>query len=136
MEGGKRITFHGLQAARFLVVGAANFVVTLAIFYGMLRFFEANYLLSLACAWAIGMLFSYVVNFAWVFKPEERIRFNRRFVRYATAGATSVLLNMAALRLVVDSTGLDPFLAQCALIPLIVGFNYATAKFWSLRKVR
>ena len=127
------MAFHGLQAGRFLIVGAANFVVTMAVFYGLLQFLGANYLFALVCAWSVGVLFSYVVNFSWVFRPEERIRFNRRFVRYVTAGAISVLLNMVALHFVVISTRYDPFLVQCALIPLVVVFNYATAKFWSLR---
>ena len=133
MRSENHMVFHGLQAGRFLIVGAANFIVTLAVFYGLLKFLGANYLFALVCAWSVGILFSYVVNFRWVFRPEERIRFNLRFVQYVAAGAISVLLNMVALHFVVTSTRYDPFLVQCALIPMVVVFNYATAKFWSLR---
>jgi hypothetical protein len=35
---------------------------------------------------------------------------------------------------IVERTAYDPFWVQTALIPFIVVFNFATAKFWSLRQ--
>lgn len=135
MSRHKGFAHHGSQAFRFLVVGGANFVVTLAVFYGMLQYTGSHYLLSLVCAWATGMVFSYVLNFTWVFRPQERLAFKRRFAQYCAAGGASLLLNMLALHLLVRMTQHDPFLLQFWLIPLVVLFNYATAKFWSLRTV-
>jgi putative flippase GtrA len=80
------------------------------------------------------MLFSYVLNFTWVFKPEEQIRFRARFAKYFLASAVSIALNLMVLGAIVERTAYDPFWVQTALIPFIVVFNFATAKFWSLRQ--
>ena len=121
------------EAMKFSVVGAANFLLTLAVFTVTLKVMHWNYLLSLAIAWGLGMCFSYVVNFSWVFKPEQKLVFNSRFLKFFSASLISIVINLIVLRLVVEGTGFDPFMVQLALIPLIVIFNFATAKFWSLK---
>ena len=45
-----------------------------------------------------------------------------------------IALNMLLLSYIVEHTGFDPFYVQMALIPLIVIFNFFTAKYWSLRR--
>jgi putative flippase GtrA len=129
----KRLT---VEATGFVVVGALNFVLTLVVFYGLLRVLKVHYLVALVVSWAIGMVFSYVLNFTWVFKPEQKLQFRSRFGKFFIASLVSIALNMLALQLIVIHTGFDPFYVQFALIPLIVVFNFATAKFWSLRAVR
>jgi len=122
-----------IEVGKFTLVGAANFVLTFIIFTTMLKIWSVNYLLSLGTAWVVGMLFSYTLNFAWVFKPEQKIQFKARFFRFFLASASSIALNMLLLRYIVERTGFDPFYVQMLLIPLIVIFNFSTAKYWSLR---
>lgn len=131
-----RYRHHGIEAFRFLVVGGANFVLTFVVFYSLLKVVGIDYLVALFVSWAVGMAFSYVLNFTWVFRPEEKLQFKARLAKYFTANLVSILLNMLTLRIIVDATGYDPFWVQCALIPLIVVFNYSTAKFWSLKAKR
>jgi putative flippase GtrA len=99
----------------------------------MLKVMSLNYLLSLSMAWVVGLFFSYALNFSWVFKPEEQLQFKARFLRYFLASIVSIVLNMLILSLIVERTGLDPYYVQFALIPLIVLFNFSTAKYWALR---
>jgi len=124
---------YKIELTKFALVGAINFVLTFLVFTVMLKMIGFNYLLSLAAAWLVGMLFSYMLNFTWVFKPELGIQFKTRFVKFLLAGLLSVALNMLALSYLVEYTGFDPFYVQIVLIPLIVVFNFATAKFWSLK---
>lgn len=123
-----------IEATKFTLVGAANFVLTFVVFTVMLKVLLVNYLLSLVAAWVLGMLFSYMFNFAWVFKPEQKIQFRAQFVKFFLASALSIALNMLVLRYIVEQTGFDPFYVQMALIPFIVVFNFLTAKFWSLKQ--
>ena len=123
-----------IEATKFTLVGAANFVLTFVVFTLMLKTMEVNYLVSLMAAWVVGMLFSYVLNFAWVFKPEHKIQFRARFFRFFLASVLSIALNMLVLRYIVEHTDFDPFYVQMVLIPLIVIFNFATAKYWSLKQ--
>lgn len=122
-----------IEATKFTIVGATNFILTFIVFTTMLKVFGVNYLLSLVAAWVVGMLFSYVLNFLWVFKPEQKIQFRNRFFRFFLASVLSIALNMLILSYIVERTGLDPFYVQMVLIPLIVIFNFTTAKFWSLK---
>lgn len=122
-----------IEATKFTIVGAVNFALTFNVFTVMLKVLGVNYLLSLVAAWVVGMLFSYALNFIWVFKPEQKIQFKARFFRFFLASVLSIALNMLALSYIVEHTGFDPFYVQMALIPFIVIFNFSTAKFWSLR---
>lgn len=122
-----------IEVTKFTLVGATNFALTFIVFTAMLKVLGVNYLLSLVAAWVVGMLFSYVANFAWVFKPEQQIQFRIRFLRFFLASLLSIALNMLVLSYIVEHTNFDPFYVQLALIPFIVVFNFSTAKYWSLR---
>lgn len=122
-----------VEATKFTFVGAANFALTFIVFTAMLKILGINYLLSLLAAWVVGMLFSYVLNFAWVFKPEQQIQFRTRFIKFFVASVLAIALNMLTLSYIVERTDYDPFYVQMALIPFIVIFNFSTAKYWSLR---
>lgn len=127
------IPAFGAEATKFIIVGAVNFVLTFVVFFVLFKILHINYLIALSGSWATGMLFSYVLNFTWVFKPEERLQFKARLAKYFLANLVSLLLNLLTLRWLVGLTGYDPFWVQCGLMPLIVVFNFSTAKFWSLR---
>ena len=122
-----------VEALKFLLIGGANFFLTLAVFTGCLRLLRLNYVVALGTAWLVGMIFSYICNFAWVFKPEEKIRFNASFIKFFSANFVSVVLNMLALSLIVETQGSDPFWTQICLIPFVVVFNFTAAKYWSMR---
>jgi putative flippase GtrA len=122
-----------IEVTKFTLVGAANFALTFVVFTVMLKVLEVNYLVSLIAAWVVGMLFSYALNFAWVFRPEQKIQFRDRFIRFSLASSLSIALNMLGLSYIVERTDFDPFYVQMALLPFIVGFNFSTAKYWSLR---
>jgi len=121
------------EVTRFTIVGSVNFGLTFVIFFVLLKLFDVNYLVSLALVWTVGILFSYLLNFLWVFKPEQRLQFKERFVRHYLSYLLSFALNIFSLNYIVEHTGFDPFYAQIALIPFIVVFNFSAAKYWSLR---
>jgi putative flippase GtrA len=123
-----------IEFTRFTIVGFINFMLTFLIFFTLLKIFNVNYLISLALVWIIGILFTYFLNFLWVFKPEQRLQFKERFVKYFLSYLLSFALNIFALNYIVERTGFDPFYAQAVLVPFIVIFNFSTSKYWSLRR--
>lgn len=122
-----------VEATKFTLVGAANFVLTFIVFTVMLKVLEVNYLISLVAAWIVGMTFSYILNFSWVFKPEKKIQFGGRFAKFAISSSFSITLNMVVLYLIVERAELDPFYVQMSLIPFVVILNFILAKYWSLK---
>jgi putative flippase GtrA len=123
------------EVTMFTFVGTINAGLTFVIFYFLLRIFNINYLISFTVSWVIGVVNSYILNYLWVFKPEQRLEFKERFAKYFLAQLLSFALNLFALRNIVEHSSFDPFYVQTALIPIIVVFNFATSKFWSLRSV-
>ena len=121
------------EAGKFAIVGAVNFALTFILFTTLLKVLEVNYLLSLLVAWIVGIFFSYIFNFSWVFKTETKIRFKSRFPKFILASVLSIGLNLLILHYLVEGAGYDPFYVQLALIPFIAVFNFSTAKCWSLR---
>lgn len=122
-----------IEITKFTVVGALNFGLTFIIFFTFLKLYKSGYLVALSLAWVIGVIFSYVLNYVWVFKPDDRLEFKERFAKYFMAYLFSFILNLIALRFIVEKYGFDPFYVQTALIPCIVILNFSTSKLWSLR---
>lgn len=118
---------------RFGVVGAINFVLTLVVFYILVRFATWNHLVALAVSWASGISFTYCLNYVWVFKPTRVFSFSKRFVKYICTSLFSLVLNMIALEFLVSLYSLDPFLAQMLLVPFILTFNFFLIQAWSMR---
>ncbi|MDC1311129.1 GtrA family protein [Burkholderiales bacterium] len=124
---------YKIESFKFAFIGVVNFALTLMIFTTMLKVFGVNYLLSLLAAWVVGMFFSYVLNFVWVFKPEKKIQFRARFFKFFLTSASSISMNMFVLNYIVERAKSDPFYVQMILIPFVVMFNFLAAKFWSLK---
>ena len=122
-----------VQFVKYLFVGGINFVFGLVAFYFFLNILLINYLISLLITSVLGIVLTYIINFLWVFKPEDKIQFKGHFVKYFSAQLASILINMFVLRLIVVNTNNDPYWVQMALIPFIIAFNFFTAKYWSLR---
>lgn len=123
-----------VEFSKFTVVGVLNFVFTFVLFYISVKVLSINYLIALMAVSLLGMLFTYSLNYLWVFKPEQKISFKGRLLRYILSGMLSISLNLWLLEYLVVRTKFDPFYVQTALIPLIVIFNFCTSKFWSLRQ--
>lgn len=122
-----------VELVRYLLLGGANFFLTLAIFAVLTKAVGVNYLVSLIAAWLVGMLFMYVTNFLWVFTANGRLLFDDRLVRFIGVGILSITTNSAALRAIVEHWQSDPFWTQMALMPFVVVFNFAATKYFSLR---
>jgi len=122
-----------IEFSKFTVVGAANFLFTLVLFYLLVKVLRANYLIALVVVSLLGMILTYSLNHVWVFKPEQELAFKGRLLKYILAGFLSISLNVVVLAYIVEHTSFDPFYVQLALIPFIVAFNFSTAKYWSLR---
>lgn len=123
-----------LHLIKYLFVGGVNAILTFIIYFLFLKIFGVYYLISFSIAWISGVVFTYVINFLWVFKPEEKIRFKNRFIKYFIVYLTSYGTNMFLLKLVKEKAGLDPLIAQLFIIPIVVMINFLGIKYWSLRK--
>ncbi|MCP5105625.1 MAG: GtrA family protein [bacterium] len=122
-----------VHLVKYGFVGAFNAVFTFIIYFVLLKIVGLHYLLSFSISWASGVLATYVINFKWVFKPEDKLVFKSRLMKYFIVYITSYVINMALLGTITESTGWDPLLAQFLIIPLVVSINFFGIKYWSMR---
>jgi putative flippase GtrA len=113
-------------------VGALNAVFTFLFYFVLLKVIRLHYLVSLSVAWLSGVLLTYIINFLWVFKPEQKLVFKSRLVKYFIVYITSYLLNMFLLKQFTEFTRGDPLLLQLFIIPAVVAVNFAGIKYWCM----
>jgi putative flippase GtrA len=118
---------------KYGIVGAGNAIFTFFIYFLLLKIFKIHYLISFSISWLAGVLLTYMINFVWVFKPEDKLVFKSRLAKYIVVYVTSYLLNMILLRILTEATQWDPLLTQLMIVPVIVAINFFGIKYWSMK---
>lgn len=121
------------QFLKYGIVGLLNFILTVSLFYYLLKVVQLNYHISFTIIWIISILFTYIINFLWVFKPEDKIEFKKRFPKYFLVYFLSYLVNILLLNYLVSNFSFDPFYIQFVIIPLVILINFLGFKYWSLK---
>ncbi|CAN5430202.1 N/A [soil metagenome] len=122
------------ELVKYLVTGMLNTVLTFLVYAAGLYVFRIHYLVALIAAYLVGILFSYFVNFVWVFQPEERFAFHFRFIKFLIPNAATFVVNLLMLHVIVRYWGGDPFLSQIGLAVVVVAINFMFAKFLAFRR--
>jgi len=129
----KAMPLFFVHLVKYGFVGAVNAVITFTIYIALLKIFKVHYLLSFSISWAAGVFLAYVINFVWVFKPEDTLVFRSRLLKYVAVYLISYTLNMILLGIITETTGRDPLLVQFLLVPVVVAVNFLGIKYWSMK---
>jgi len=122
------------QFVKYVLVGSVNFIISMGIFLFLLKVLVLNYLISFTTTWLLGILLTYIINFLWVFKAEDKLEFKKRMPKYFFVYLISYLINLLLLALVVDLYSFDPFWAQFFILPIVVCINFFGFKHWALKR--
>jgi len=117
---------------KYLFVGIGNLIFTLALYVFFLNLLNFRYEVAFSLSWLLGVLFTYLINFIWVFKPEEKITFRKRLPKYFLVYLIAYILNMLLLKLLVEHFYFQPLISQIFIIPLIVLINFTGIKYWAM----
>jgi putative flippase GtrA len=116
-----------MTLARFLVVGASNTLLTLAV-YALLLAAGLPYLAALAPAYGLGALNGYTLNRAWTFRAGA-FR-GVALARYVLVQAAGLALNAALLAVLVRDLGADELLGQALVLPVVTGVLFVVNRQW------
>jgi len=119
---------------KYGLVGFSNFIITGAAYYVFLKVLYLWYPFSFLLSWAIGVFYTYTINYLWVFKPAEKIEFKHHLWKYFVIYAASLAINLLLLTYVVERLILDPFWSQFLIIPIVVLINFTGIRYWALKK--
>lgn len=123
-----------IQFEKYLAVGLLNLLFTLVVYFIFLKLLSSHYLMAYSISWLAGVLFTYIINFIWVFKPEKQLIFRTRLPKYVIVYISSFLLNFFVLKLLTEKTRWDPLIVQMFILPAIIFINFFGMKCWSLKQ--
>ncbi len=124
------------QRVRFLVVGGTNTVVG----YGLFVLFELTigrslgYLVSLYLSYLIAVALAFVLHRRFTFRVSGTGNALLDFVRFAGVYVVTLLINTAALPLLVELVGLAPIVAQGIVVVVTTVVSYFGHRFFSFRR--
>jgi putative flippase GtrA len=98
------------QAFLFGLVGLANTTIGLLTIYAVLYFITADPAIANAVGYAIGLVFSFVLNRIWTFSDTRSIV--KVLPRYLIIAAISYLLNLTVVLIGTHQLGIGPYLVQ------------------------
>jgi len=117
---------------KYALVGFTNLGFSLLVFYVFLNVFQMQYLIVFNITWVLGIILTYIINFVWVFKPDDKLNFKKRFLKYFLVYVSSYLVNIYLLQLIVENYQYDPFWVQFFILPIVVLINFFGFKYWAL----
>ena len=122
------------QEARYVVVGAYNTAVGLALYallFGLLenRF---HYLLLLTVNYVLGTLNGFLAYKFWVFRSSSG--YFLEYVRFNAVHLVGIVVNYIALPFLVEIVRLTPFVAQGMIIAVLIVTSFVLHKRFTFRQ--
>jgi dolichol-phosphate mannosyltransferase len=123
------------QLARFLMVGGLGILVNLAVLWALVDLASWNYLPAAALSFVAAVTFNFAGNRAFAFRNESRGagRVASQYAKFFAVSAMSLVVNLAALFVLVDTAHLWYILGQFIAIVAATACNFAGNKLWTFR---
>ena len=120
-----------IELAKFSLVGAAGYLVNLAVYIALLKGADLHYLPAAACSFAVAVTNNYWWNRHWTFR-HHRGHFYYQGLRFLVVSLFALGANLLILRGLV-AAGLDKIGAQAVAIILVTPLNFVGNRLWSFR---
>lgn len=120
------------QLAKFCLVGAAGYIVNLAVYTLLLKGVGLHYIPAAIGSFLVAVANNYALNRIWTFRA-TRGHVGAQGWRFFVVSTASLLANLALLHLMVTA-GLGEIFAQAVAIVLVTPLNFVGNKLWSFRR--
>ena len=118
------------QLAKFCVVGAAGYVVNLAV-YTVLIHRGLHYLLAATCSFLVAVTSNYIWNRLWTFR-DRRGHVGVQGFQFLVVSAASLGANLLVLHVLI-SVGTGKLVGQAIAIVVVTPLNFLGNRLWSFR---
>jgi dolichol-phosphate mannosyltransferase len=122
---------HWVQLGKFCVVGAAGYVVNLAVYAALLHA-SLHYLLAATGSFLVAVSSNYALNRLWTFR-DRRGGVAAQGMRFLIVAVTSLGANLLVLHVLI-TLGTGKFFGQAIAIVLVTPLNFVGNKLWSFRQ--
>jgi putative flippase GtrA len=119
----------GREAVRFVIVGAASYVLNLTL-YSLGLAAGLHYLWAATIAFCLGFAFNFLMNRLWTFRAGGG-DVGGQFVRFCCVAAVMVGLDLLLLRLAIGQFGAPEIAAQAVIILFLAPFSFVGNRLWA-----
>lgn len=119
------------QPLRFLIVGAAGFVVNLGVFEALHRA-GTPYIAAAVLSYLVSNALMYLGNRYFTFRLGH-VGFWAGYLRYMAVGLLVVALNALLLAALVEGTGIDETLGNGVALLVVMPVAFVLFKRWTFR---
>jgi putative flippase GtrA len=127
-----RVRRNWVQLAKFCTVGAAGYLVNLAVYDGLLHA-GFHYLAAATCSFLVAVTSNYTWNRLWTFR-EHRGHVGVQGLRFLLVSLAALGANLLVLDVLVNSAGVDKLVAQAIAVVVVTPLNFVGNKLWSFRR--
>ncbi|NHM30004.1 GtrA family protein [Neobacillus terrae] len=117
------------QFIKFCIVGASNTIISLAIYYFLLKL-GIHYILASTVAYCAGIINGYIFSSSFVFKKERNLV---QAIKFIATYLSSLLINLLILYILVNGLKISEFLAQLMVTFFNVIYNFLLQKLWTFK---
>jgi putative flippase GtrA len=132
---GMRRPANWLQLIRFGLVGAAGFLVNLAVYTVLVHPASLDYRVASVAAWLVAVANNFVLNRHWTFDARHD-RAHYQAIRFLLVSLVAEAFSLALLTLLVEGAGLSKVPAQALAVAASMPLNFLGNKLWSFRAPR
>lgn len=117
---------------RFLIVGGVSTAVNYTVFFILLGL-SMRYQWASACGFMVGVVVGLPLNKVWTYRDSSSMTASV-FYSYIAVYLTSLIINVAAITMLVDRMHIEPPIANFVTIIITTMTNFLGTKFWVFRK--
>ena len=126
-----RVRRNWVQLAKFCTVGAAGYLVNLAVYDGLLHA-GFHYLAAATCSFLVAVTSNYTWNRLWTFR-EHRGGIAAQGMRFFLVSLGALAANLVVLQLLI-ALGLGKLGGQAIAIVLVTPLSFLGNRLWSFRR--
>jgi len=116
------------ESFKYMLASALAFALDFAVLVGLTEFARLNYLAAAACGFTAGLVVTYLLSVAFIFR-ERRLRSRRlQFVVFAAIGLVGLALTEVLMALVVGRFGVNYAVAKVLVAGASFTFNFVSRR--------
>lgn len=119
-----------LQLLKFGIVGGSGYLINLAVFAVLSGNLGAHHMIAAIGAFAVAVSNNFLWNRYWTFGPGDGSA-GFQAVRFFTVSVASLLINLAALEVLVAGAAVGDLTAQAIAVAIAMPFNFLGNKLWT-----
>jgi dolichol-phosphate mannosyltransferase len=119
-----------VQLLKFGIVGGSGYLINLVVFAGLADKLGVHHTIAALGAFCVAITNNFLWNRYWTFGPGDGPA-GFQAARFFAVSAASLLVNLAALEVLVASAGMGDLPAQAIAVALAMPFNFLGNKLWT-----